>query len=66
MAAICLKKLTGSLNNCSAPKLYKKNFPMCLKNLNVLLPSAVSVKGCLAKPGLMVTHIYKKLVKDES
>lgn len=36
---------------------------MCLKNLNVLLPSAVSVKGCLAKPGLMVTHIYKKLVK---
>lgn len=39
---------------------------MCLKNLNVILPSAVSVKGCLAKPGLMVTHIYKKLVKDES
>lgn len=66
LVVICLKKLIGSLNNCFVFKLYKKNFLMCLKNLNVLLLSVVSVKGCFVKLGLMVIYIYKKLVKDES
>lgn len=37
LAAICLKKLTGSLNNCSAPKLYKKKLSNVSKEFKCLI-----------------------------